>query len=414
MTYSDYWNQFLRNTNQVGSTDTNLSNDFKLHLGQRYQLMLAKLKNYRTEVYDYQFLTGMNCVKSGVAQSISSITSSGTTATVTTSAAHGYSTSDSITILGAVPNLQNANAVSVFGLGSPFGTSLNSYNGTFTITVTSTTTFTYTMNNSVNGVSAMSSPYIPYPPGEITIDGVFITVGSVNFPLRIIDTTMGWEQLNAILIQASALPQFYFPRRDDFAIWPIPQGTYQGTLLYHYRDRNLSVDDYSTGTVSLTQNSNVVAGSGTTFTSAMVGRWFTVTDTTVPGQGYWFRIQNQVDSTHVSLWNNWPNANASSVSYRIGESPEIPEEGHIVLSDGVTADFYGGMRKDPQANTWWENKFYTGEPGNASRKEGDSTIASGLIGMVNRYNDRDDTRLIKRRPKLNPLQFKAWATSLSS
>lgn len=406
LTYSNIWDQFLRNTNQVGSTDANLQADFNTHLGQRYQLMLAKLKNYRTEQYEYYFQTGMNVIllSTGVSQAISSITSSGTTATVTTSAAHGYTTGNSVQITGVM--VQNNN--NMFGLNN------NEYLGTYSITVTSTTTFTYTLANSVNSLPGIPAQYYPYPPGEITVDGMFISVNSVNFPLRIIDTTMGWEQLNAILIQASALPQFYFPRRDDFGIWPVPQATYGGTLLYHYRDRNLSVADYTDGTISLTKYSNKVTGTSTTFTPAMVGRWITVTDTTIPGQGLWTRITSYIDATHITVYSQWQNANATSVTYRIGETPEIPEEGHITLCDGVTADFYGGMRKDPTNYTWYSNLFWTGDPGNNLRQEGNSKIAGGLIGLVNRYNDRDDTHLIKRRPKLNPLQFKAWATSLSS
>ncbi|MBU6501178.1 MAG: hypothetical protein KGI72_05120 [Patescibacteria group bacterium] len=411
LTYTDYWSQFLRNTNQVGLNDTNVQKDFQLHLGQRYQLMLAKLKNYRTESYYAPFLTGMNVVllSTGVAQAISSITSSGTTATVTTIVAHGYSTGNSVNIMGAALNFQNASAVNTFGLTNP-----NAYNGTYTITVTDTTHFTYTLASNVNGIPAMPAQYFPYPQGNITIDGIFITVGAVNFPLQLISTTFGWEELNAILIQASALPQFYFPRRDDFGIWPVPQSTYQGTILYHYRDRNLMVDDYLTGTVTMTQNSNIVLGSGTTFTAAMVGRWLTITDTTVPGQGYWFRILGYTDATHVTIDRNWPNATTSSVAYRIGESPELPEEGHIILSDGVTADYYGGMRKDQVNYKWYSNLFWTGDPGNDKRQEGNSEISAGLIGLVNRYMDRDDVRVIQKRPKLNPLQFKAWATSLSS
>jgi hypothetical protein len=57
---------------------------------------------------------------------ISSITFSGTTATVTTSAAHGYSSTNKVNIRGASEAL---------------------YNGDFIITVTNSTTFTYTMLN---------------------------------------------------------------------------------------------------------------------------------------------------------------------------------------------------------------------------------------------------------------------------
>lgn len=395
LTFTDLQTLFLQNTNQVGTTDTNVLGYFGTSLGTRYQLALAKLQNYKTETYETTFLTGMNVtlLSSGVTQTISSITSSSTTATVTTAAAHGYSTSNSVEISGANPT---------------------GYNGTFTITVTSTTTFTYTLPASVSNVAASCSQYIPFPPGEITVEGMYITIGSVNYPLRIINSLMDWEQLNAILIQASALPQFYFPRRDDFGIWPIPQSSYTGKITYRYRDRNLSVADYTTGTVTVTQYGTTITGSSTTFTPAMVGRWFMVTSTTAAGQGVPYRITAYTDSTHLTIAPAWNTTTASGLAFRIGEAPAIPEELHVALSDGATADFYAGMRKDLTTAALFENRFWTGDANNPSRKEGDSTIAGGIIGGVNRYASRDNTRVIKRKPRLNPLQTKIFATTLSS
>lgn len=323
LTYTDLLNEYFRTINLVNqNTDTNLLSSFSLHLGQRYQLILAKMNNYKT-------------VKP------------------------------------------------------------------------------YTVSTSNN------TQVYPFPPGLVTIEGGYITVGSVNYPLTPITSRYNWEQLNAIQIQASALPQFYFVEQDTFQIWPIPQATYTGKIYYHFRDRNLSVADYSAGSVSLTNGSNIVTGSGTTFTSAMVGRWFTITDTTVPGQGYWYRIVGYTDATHITLGAldgtavNWSNATVSGASYRIGETPELPEEMHTLLLWGAVSDYYAALQKDAQAATTYNNMFYTGDPNNSSRNFEDKTVTGGLIGAVNLYRDRDDRVVIRRRPKLNPLQYKVFATTLS-
>jgi hypothetical protein len=400
LTYTDIRNQHYRNINLMDSngnplTDPNIDADFNLHLGQRYQMALARLADYRT-VNEYSFTTGMQTtlLSSGVAQTISSITSSGTTATVTTAAAHGYSSTNSVQISGASPS---------------------GYNGTYSITVLTTTTFTYTLPASVNDVAATVSQYYPLPVGEVTIEGMYITIGAVNYPLRIINTRWNWEQLNAIQIQASAIPQFYFPRVTDFGIWPTPQAVYTGNISYHYRDRNLSVADYTTGTATLTQYGTQLIGSGTTWTKAMVGRWFTVTDATVPGQGYWYQVTGYTDATHLTINQAWTQATVTTASggYRIGESPDIPEEGHIMLADGTAADYYGGMRKDITNSTYYNNLFYTGDANNPNRKEGTSDVLGGLIGLINTYADRDNRHIIKRRPKLSPLMYKVFATTLS-
>lgn len=77
-------------------------------------------------------------------KAITSITRTSTTATVTTTASHGYTTGDSITIIGALPA---------------------GYNGTFTITVTGVQTFTYTVSSSLTtpatGTKTANKP-VPY------------------------------------------------------------------------------------------------------------------------------------------------------------------------------------------------------------------------------------------------------------
>ena len=78
----------------------------------------------------------------GTAETISSITYSGTTATVTTAAAHGYYTGDQVRIAGATPT---------------------QYDGVFNISVSGTNTFTYTMASAPtsNAAGTMTAVLIP-------------------------------------------------------------------------------------------------------------------------------------------------------------------------------------------------------------------------------------------------------------
>lgn len=259
-----------------------------------------------------------------------------------------------------------------------------------------------------------SQQYYDYPPGLAGVDNVYITIGDVNYPLQVINSPMSWDVLNALTIQPSAIPQFIYPRRDDYGIWPIPQDEYTITFSYFIRDRILSVDDYSSGTVICTNADATVVGTDTVFTSAMVGRWFTITDTTTPGQGYWFRVLTYTDATHIELDRTWPYTTiATAVEYKIGESPEIPEEGHILLIDGVTADYYSGIRSDIAKATWFNNKFWTGDGQNPNRDMGNDKILGGLIGLANRYADRDSSALVSRGIKSYPPQYKVFATEIS-
>jgi hypothetical protein len=308
--------QHLRNIGMAGSSDTNIINDFKFHLGQRYQLILAKMRNYMTQVP------------------------------------------------------KTASTVA-------------------------------------------DQQYYHYPAGIVDVEGCVVTVGSVNYPLSVVTSQFTWDNLNAMDIQASTIPQFIYPRRDDFGIWPIPQAVYTITFNYHLRDRNLTVEDYTTGSVTATNASTTITGSGTAFTAAMAGRWFCVTSTTNTGEGYFYRIAGYTNATTITLENGFEGATASSLSYKIGQSPEIPEEGHIILADGTASDYYAGMRSDITTATWWNNKSWTGDGNNNSRKEGDKDVAGGLIGLMKDYADRNNQRLIQRKPKTQSLSYKVWATTLT-
>lgn len=403
--YSDIYNKFRRNIQSLNVVDTNLDTEFNYQLGVYYQLMLAKLKNYKTYISS-NFYVGMylqDLTTNAQAVGISSITAAAGVATVTTGLPHGLTNGDSVAINNTIP------AVNSIVLPTTA-----TFNGVFTVTVLTSTTFTYSVSTALNGASALATQYFPNPPGYVTADGIVITVNQLNYPLKLISSESVWEQLNAVRLQASAVPQFYYPRRDDFGVWPIPQNLYTGTIYYHYRDRNLMVPDFTGGTIAVTQGSNILTGTSVTFSAAMVGRWFTIDDVTVPGRGYFYRITGYTDTHHMIMSQPYQGSNASGISsYRIGESPEVPEDLHMYLADGVTGGYYKDLRKDAKSAQLFLNSFWTGDMNNTNRKEGDENVMGGLIGAMKAYDDREDERVINRKPGLNPLQYKAFATTLA-
>jgi hypothetical protein len=129
----------------------------------------------RTKVYDgngwsnvFNAATGFN--------SITSITNSGTTATLTTGSAHGYSTGQQVTVSGATPA---------------------AYNGTYNITVTGTNTFTYVMATT--------------PGGNATV------VGSLSQPA--ITGSTGTQNFNYVTSFKSRL---FFIEKNTLHVWYLP------------------------------------------------------------------------------------------------------------------------------------------------------------------------------------------------
>ncbi len=259
----------------------------------------------------------------------------------------------------------------------------------------------YKTQAQLTATTVINQQYYSFPPGVVNFETVIVTVGSISYPMTVINNQFTWDSLNSIPFQPTTFPRFVFPRLDDFGIWPIPQGEYTITFNYHVRDRNLSIADYTAGTVQLS------------FTPAMVGRWFSVTDPTEPGQGYWYRVLSYTDATNITLYNPYQGTTGAGFSYVIGETPEIPEEMHIALVHGATADFYANIKNDEASAARWENRFWTGDPSNNSRDFGDSKVIGGLIGAMAKYEDRNESKLIDRKPQLGPLTEKAFAITLS-
>lgn len=271
----------------------------------------------------------------------------------------------------------------------------------------------YINQDTLTAATVAAQQYYYNPVGTVSVDSATITIGSVQYTLTPIYDQYTWNMLNAMQIQPTAIPQFIFPRKDDFGIWPIPQAAYTITFQRHFRDRNLLVADYTTGTVTVTSGDATVTGSGTTWTAGMAGRWFTISDTATPGEGYWYRIASVTNSTSLELETFWSAATAAGTTYRIGESPEIPEEGHAMLPMGTASDFYSGLRADPNKASWFDNMFWTGSGGNGSRDLSDKNTTAGLIGLLRKYKDREREIIVKRQPQIISPSYKIWAESIS-
>ena len=240
-----------------------------------------------------------------------------------------------------------------------------------------------------------------------------ITIGNFTYTLSPVYDQATWNQFNAMQIQPTSIPQLYFPRKDDFGIWPIPTGAYTITYYTFDRDRNMSVADYTTGTALCTIADATVIGTNTVWTDAMVGRWFTITDTTKPGQGYWYRVASVTSPTELELDRNWNDATITTSTYRIGESPEIPEETHVLLANGTASDYYGGLRNDQTNANIFDNLFWTGSRSTTSRDKDDKNIAGGLIGLIKNYENRDKSHLIYKTQKPMSVYWKIMATTIS-
>ena len=175
--------------------------------------------------------------------------------------------------------------------------------------------------------------YYQMPEDCLKITSVTVDVGSVKYTPKLVEDEDTWNKLN-MRSSSSTHPEFYYVRgNDEFGFYPIPSAadTDAGTINYERKMRDMSQADYTTGTITLTNDSAAVVGVDTVFTALMVGRWLKASDAS--GDGMWYKIASFTDTTHITLEQTYAGSTASGLSYSLGEVPDIPEEYHESLID---------------------------------------------------------------------------------
>lgn len=193
------------------------------------------------------------------------------------------------------------------------------------------------------------------------LKSIKVTVGTTKYTPDEEESQEQWDYLTA-QPRSGDIPEFFFVRPrfgfggTEVQLYPTPSTSSNTiTLVYEAIDKDLSVAKYTTGTVALTNGSATVTGSGTTFTRAMVGRYFRNED--ADGDGLWYKISAFVSATEITLENFYQGTTDSSNTYQIAEAFGLPEDLHMLpiyyavwhysmfRRDKTRTDQYGGLYK---------------------------------------------------------------------
>jgi len=193
-----------------------------------------------------------------------------------------------------------------------------------------------------------SQQYYQVPPDFLFTKMVTITVGSVVYPLIEIESQEYWEYLNQTS-QTGDIPEYFYIRRrfgiggDEIGIYPIPSSDGNTiTITYEATAKDLSAAAYTTGTATATNGSASIKGSGTTWTSAMIDRYFQMTATGTDGM--WYRITARSSNTAITLENVYEGTTLSG-TYTISEMFMLPEDLHMLPVDYACYRYFQ-MRKN--------------------------------------------------------------------
>jgi hypothetical protein len=270
----------------------------------------------------------------------------------------------------------------------------------------------------ITALTEAGNQYYANPRNLKSIEGISVTVGSMVRHLKPKNSQEVWDKLNVVTV-TSDMAEYYFRRRDDYGIWPVPSNDGNTISITHTQTAYpLTAEDYTTGTVSVSVNNQTVEGAGgmTWNTSVKAGYWFSLADTNGEPRGSWYRIAGITDADTLTLETYFEEPTETGAKYIIGETPEIPEEGHVLLGIGAIADFYLLRRKDTETGTRFNNMFWTGSPNIVPNFARPDQNTGGLFGLIASSQDRDDmSALVERKPTGGDdlYDYIAWGSTIT-
>lgn len=165
-----------------------------------------------------------------------------------------------------------------------------------------------------------------------------ISTGDLKWTPTEILTRAEWDRLNVLPYYAD-FPSNFFIWNRQLGFWPIPS-TAGNTITYNYKRRptDLTIEDYTTGTVSATNGSPTITGLGTGFVANFLpsagsvlnlNLWLKITPPS--GDGNWYQISSLDSATSLTLVNDYTGGTTSGASFVIGQMPLLLEDFHDLL-----------------------------------------------------------------------------------
>ncbi len=199
------------------------------------------------------------------------------------------------------------------------------------------------------------------PSDTLFIKSVKVTVDSITYPVEEIPDQKSWDLLKASLTGTSDIPQVYFVRPGfgvggtEIDLLPAPASDDNTiTIIYEAGDKDLANDEYTDGSVTLINGDATVTGASTTFSAAMVGRYF-------KGDldGVWYRIASFTSTTAVELENVYEGTAGATLDYTIAEAFHLPQDMQVLPLYFALAHYYD-LRHDTDKSLKFRGLFGLG------------------------------------------------------
>jgi hypothetical protein len=224
---------------------------------------------------------------------------------------------------------------------------------------------------------------LPYNVNKV--DYVKEWYGHVWYVPKEVKLRKDWTILNSV-DSYSTIPThwFYDEATKKVSLFPIASGV-GGTVVVGYtkKIRDLSVADYSTGSVTVSASGTIFTGAGSSWGSMMVGRYLQPFGNNSYLDGYWFEIVSVPSTTAIQV-KQIADVALSAGSYQISELIPFPE-GYEDIPLWYALDKYYQIKEKPTLAREYERMWKEGVDDLKMRDE--KTVVGILekqsISMVN-------------------------------
>lgn len=166
------------------------------------------------------------------------------------------------------------------------------------------------------------------------------------------------------------------------------------TITFNYKRRvtDLTFADYTTGTVTATNGSSAITGSGTGFVANYLptagnvfalNLWLKITPPS--GDGNWYQINSLDTATGLTLVNKYQGGNTSGASFIIGQMPLLLEDYHDLIVYRALMIYFTTIVDNPNKRKEFADMYESGI-GMMNEYVGSKALQVNLRGAINTIN----------------------------
>lgn len=173
-----------------------------------------------------------------------------------------------------------------------------------------------------------------------------ITVGSVTYSPQEAPDRATWDWINSVSF-TSDVPQFFYIFNKQIGFFPTPSSSSNTiTLPIEIQARDLSIADYTTGTIlSVANGATTVEGTGSpAWTSGMAGRFIQISEdnSATSGDNQWYEIASvtDVDTLELVLPYQGTSIAAATQAYKLAQISILPDGYHNLPVYKAAQEYY--------------------------------------------------------------------------